>query len=137
MTDTTLPPPPDPVKVAQYAGQIRAFLSLIGGVLAGLGIVLPTFTDAQINGYVSAAMIIMGLVSYGIAAFKSWQAKTADRQALVASAKASAQHGTAVVVTVTPPGQDNVATKISATEQATAPSVPIGVSPQPAPKDIP
>jgi hypothetical protein len=135
MTDATFtpPPPPDPVKVAQWAGQIRSFLSLIGGVLAGVGIVLPSFTDTQINGYVYATMTIVGLVSYGVAAYKSWQAKNADRKALVASAKASAQHGTAVVVTETPPGQENVAVKISATEQAAAPSVPQGVPPQPAP----
>ena len=133
MTDTSLPPPPDPVKVAQWAGQIRALLPFVGGALAGVGVVLPSFTDAQISGYISAAMTIVGLASYGASAVWSWYQKLQARRELVASAKASAEHGTAVVVTETPVGLPNIATKISATEQAAAPSVPTGVPPQPAP----
>ncbi len=137
MTDSSfppvLPPPPDPVKVAQIAGQIRAFLPLVGGIAAGVGIAIPTFTDAQMTAWIYAAMILAGLGSYAWAAITSWQSKKADRAILVASTKASVQHGQAVVVTVTPPGMANVATAISQTEQRAAPSVPQGVAPQPAP----
>lgn len=125
--------PPDPVKVAQLAGQIRAILPFVGGALAGVGVVLPSFTDAQLSGYISAAMTIAGLASYGIAAVWSWYQKLQARKMLVASAKASAEHGTAVVVIETPVGQPNVATKIPVAEQAAAPSVPQSVPPIPAP----
>ncbi len=136
MTDPNIPAPPpmpDPTRVAQWAGQIRAIMPLIGGVLGAFGIAIPTLSDAQLSGYISAAMILIGLGMYAWSAYTSWQAKNADRKVLVASTVASVQHGTPVVVTVTPEGQPNVATKVSATEQATAPSVPVGVAPLPAP----
>ncbi len=79
-----------------------------------------------------ASMVLAGLGSYAWAAITSWQSKKADRAALVASAKASVEHGTPVAVTVTPAGQDNVVTAISATEQNAAPPIPVG-APQPAP----
>jgi hypothetical protein len=134
MTDQiTLPPPPDPVKVAQWTGQIRALLPFVGGALASAGIVIPSLTDAQISGYISAAMTAAGIASYAASAVWSWYQKVKDRKMLVASAVASAQHGAPVVVTVTPEGQPNVATRVSPAEQAAAPSVPIGVAPQSAP----
>jgi hypothetical protein len=132
-TEINLPPPPDPVKVAQWAGQIRALLPFIGGALASAGIVIPSLTDAQISGYISAAMTAAGIASYAASAVWSWYQKVRDRKMLVASAVASAQHGAAVVVTVTPPGEPNIATRISPAEQVAAPSVPINVAPQSAP----
>ncbi len=128
-----LPQPPDPVKVAQWAGQARALVTLFGGVLAGVGIVLPAFTDTQLSGYITAGMTLVGLASYAAAAVHSWRQKTADRAITVASAVASAESGTPVVVSVTPVGQPNIATRVSATEVASAPVVPSGVAPQPAP----
>jgi hypothetical protein len=134
MTDATFtpPPPPDPVKVAQWAGQLRTLIALLAG--AGLlGGVWAGVTAEQIANWLTAILTVAGLAGAAYAALTSWWAKIQDRKMLVASAKASAQHGTAVVVTETPPGQENTARLISATEQAAAPSVPQGVPPQPAP----
>ncbi len=134
MTDATFtpPPPPDPVKVAQWAGQIRTLIALLAG--AGLlGGVWAGVTADQIANWLTAILTVVGLAGAVYAAMTSWWAKIQDRKALVAAAKASAQHGEPVTVTVTPEGMPNVATKISATEQAAAPSVPQGIPPQPAP----
>ena len=133
MTDASLPLPPDPVKVAIWAGQVRALLPFIGGALSGVGIVIPTLTNEQLSGYISAGMTLAGFASLGFAALWSRWQKYQDRKMLVAAAIASAQHGTAVFVTETPVGQPNVATKIPVAEQAAAPAVPQGVPPQPAP----
>jgi hypothetical protein len=134
MTDATFTPPPqpDPVKVAQWAGQLRTLIALLAG--AGLlGGVWAGVTAEQIANWLTAILTVAGLAGAVWAWLTSRWAKIQDRKMLVASAKASAQHGTAVVVTETPPGQENTARLISATEQAAAPSVPQGVPPQPAP----
>lgn len=133
-------PPPllDPTLAAQWAGQIRALMPFIGGGLAALGVVLPSFTDAQLAGYVYAVMTLIGFGSYAAAALWSWRqkraAKKAAREAEVAAAVASANAGKPVTVTVTPPGMPNEAVLITATEAAAAPSVPRNVAPSPPPK---
>jgi hypothetical protein len=130
--EINLPPPPDPVKVAQWAGQIRALIALLAG--AGLiGGVWAGVSAEQVTNALTALLTLAGVAGAAWASFTSWRAKQADRKALVASAVASAQHGAAVVVTVTPPGEPNIATRISPAEQVAAPSVPINVAPQSAP----
>ena len=129
MSDVTqLPPPADPVVVAQWAGQIRTLLAalagmgLIGGVWAGV-------SAEQIANGMTALLTLMGVAGYAWAAIASAKAKKADRTALVAAAVASANRGEPVAVRVTPEGQPNVATPISVAEQVQAPSVPQPASP--------
>jgi len=133
----TVPAPPDPVEVAQLASLGRHALTLAGGALAAFGISLPTWlasiTDPQLNIIISAAMFFGGAGVALVGVLKGRWDKWRARAITVASAVASVEKGTPVVVTVTPPGQDNIATKVSATEAAAAPNVPFGVTPQPAP----
>ena len=130
MSDPMLPPlpaPPDPVYVAQWTGQIRTIVALAGGIGIG-GAWLQHITDAQISNDVTAMITVLGLVSYAVAAFYSWKQKrdaaTAAHTEKVASAVASANAGMPVVVTVTPPGQPNIATAVSPLEAARAPKAP-------------
>lgn len=142
-----LPPPPDPLIVQQWMGQIRAFLPLLGGIAGTLGIAIPVLSDAQLSGYISAAMVLFGAASYGGTAFWSWldkrkrdrEKRAAEVAAAVASALATSQAGRPVAVTVkvTPPGQDNEVKPIPLMEIAAAPTVPeaaiamVAPSPQP------
>jgi len=124
--------PPDPVKANQWAGQIRALIAL----LVGAGIVGGAWTGVtveQITNWVTLAMWAAAAAGAAFTSYKSWRAHAEERAVTVASSIASAQHGTPVVVTVTPEGQPNIVTTISPAEQAAAPSVP-NVIPQPAPK---
>jgi len=134
MTDINFvaPSPPDPVKATQWAGQIRALIAL----LAGAGIVGGAWagvTIEQITNWVTLAMWAAAGAGAVFTSYKSWKAHAAERAITVASAMASVQQGTPVVVTVTPPGEPNIVTAISPKEQADAPSAP-NVVPQPAPK---
>jgi hypothetical protein len=105
MSDTfPLPPAPDPVKIAKWAGQIRAALT----VLAGFNIapeVLSTLTAVDINADLSAIMTVFGLALYIGTALWSWiEKEIAARHAnaaVVASAVASA-HATAETGVPTP-----------------------------------
>jgi hypothetical protein len=127
-----LPQPPDPVKVAQWAGQIRTLIALLAG--AGLiGGVWAGVSAEQIANWLTAILTIVGLAGAAWVSVTSWWAKTHDRQVLVASTVASVQAGTPVVVTVTPAGQPNTTTRVSEAERADAPTVPLGTTPQPAP----
>lgn len=127
MSDPMLPPlpaPPDPVTVAQWTGQIRTVVALLGGIGLG-GAWLQHITDAQISNDVTTVLTVLGLAAYAIAAFYSWKQKrdaaTAARTEKVASAVASANAGVPVVVTVTPPGVPNIATPVSNAEASIAP----------------
>ena len=128
----TLPQPPDPVKAQQYAGQIRTLIALLAGagVIGGAWIGV---SQEQLVSLVTAAMTLASLVGAAWAAISSWRQKAAARAELAASARESASRGTPVVVTVTPAGEPNALTHISATEAARAPSVPLGATPSPAP----
>jgi len=108
-------------------------MPLIAGALATMGVTLPSLTDTQISGYVYAVMYFGAIGLYAWSAIWSWRQKTAARAKEIAAAVASAEHGVPVVVTVTPPGEPNIATRVSATEAAAAPSVPIDQKPLPAP----
>lgn len=108
-------------------GLVRTAIAAFGAWAAAGGVVLTGTQLDQLSGVV--LILVMGLWS----AAQKWIAAQASRTAQVSAAVASAEHGTPVVVTVTPEGMPNVATKISATEQAAAPAVPAGVPPQPVP----
>lgn len=125
------PPPPDPLVAAKWAGQIRTLIA----VLAGAGIIGSAWAGVsveQISSLVTVAMTAISLGAWAWAAYKSWQDKNQARAVLVSSSAASAQKGEPVVITVTPPGQANIATKIPQAEINAAPSIPAG-PPQPAP----
>jgi len=147
MSDTTtFPKPPDPLWLAQVAGQVRALMPLVGGIVGTLGITLPALTDAQIADYISAAMVLFGFASYAWTAIWSYRQKAAaeraKRDAEVSAAKASAEATMAagrampVTVTVTPAGLDNEAVRVRPAELAAAPSVPPGATPSPAPRAV-
>lgn len=131
-----LPQPPDPTTIAQWTGQLRTLIALAGGLGLG-GAWLGHITDQEISGDLTAIFTVGGLALWAGAAIWSWIAKlraaTAARTSAVASAVQSAQTGTPVVVTVTPPGQPNIATLISPAEVAAAPAVPVGTLPSAAP----
>ncbi len=131
MTDTSLTPP-DPTKAAQWAGQIRALLTL----LAGAGIVGGAWAGVsveQITNWVTLAMWAAAGVGAAWASYKSWQDKIKQRQEKVATAMVSAAQGVPLVVSVTPPGVENTVAQVSATEQAAAPTLPLGAVVQSAP----
>lgn len=127
------PTAPDPVAVAQWAGLARTLIAALAG--AGiLGGAWAAVSAEQIANLLTALLTVGGaLVTTGVAFWSMWQKRQA-RRLEVASAVASAEIGTPVVVTVTPEGMPNVATRVSATEAAAAPSVPAGVTPSPAPR---
>ncbi len=144
VTDETmlppLPAPPDPTKVALYTSDALTALKL----LSGAGIISGAWVSSVSTDRVSA-LISVGLYVFGAAgAIGGWLATrwrvhkaAADaRKTAVASAAASVKLGAPVIVTETPPGQPNVATLISATEQAAAPSVPTDVPPTPAQRGL-
>jgi hypothetical protein len=108
-------------------GLVRTAIAAFGAWAAAGGVVL---TGTQLDQLSGAALI---LAMAGWSAVQKWIAAQTSRTAQVAAAVASVEKGSPVVVTVTPEGQPNVATKISATEQAAAPSVPMSTPPQPAP----
>jgi hypothetical protein len=125
MSETTLPPlppPPDPVKVEQWAGQIRTLVAVLSG--AGLlGAAWAGVSTEQIANYLTAILTAAGLAGAAWSAFKSWRQKSMQRSVAVASAVASANAGVPVIVTVTPPGQPNTAASVSSAEIAAAPKV--------------
>ncbi len=132
MTDFNLPPPPDPVKVEQYAGLLRTLIAALSG--AGLlGAAWAGVSAQQIGNVLTAVLTLAGAVGAAFAAFQSWRQKAEARAREVASANASATLGQPVTVAVTPPGQPNIVSKVSATEVAAAPSAPLNVEPSPAP----
>jgi hypothetical protein len=135
------PTPPDPVKVEQWAGQVRTLIALLAG--AGLvGGAWAGVSAQQIANVLTAVLTLGGLAAGAWASFSSWRQKAAAEKAAregavaaaVASATLSANAGQAipVTVTVTPPGQENVATKVSPAEVAVAQTVPADVQPRPA-----
>jgi len=110
------------------AGLVRGVV----GIASGFG-----FTWALTVSGDQITMAATAVVAVAMLLWSGWQkiaAIRASRSAEVAAAVASAEKGVPVVVTVTPEGQDNIATRVSATEAAAAPSVPISVPPQPAPR---
>jgi hypothetical protein len=124
MTDASYnPPPPDPVWVQQRAGQIRTLIAFAGGALGGTaGAAMMGLSVEQIGAFITTVMTLMSLGSAAWSSIKSWRQKSADRALMVASANASALVGLPVVVTVTPPGQANIVTRVSDAEVSAAPS---------------
>ncbi len=126
------------------ADWIKPYLPLIGTTVRGVLYIGGSagLTWAQT---VSGDQIQMIVTAIALAATFGWsiQQKFAairdKRRAEVAAASASAEATmkagtpTPVTVTVTAEGTPNVATRVSATEAAAAPSVPVDVRPQPAP----
>lgn len=116
---------PDPTEVNKWGGQVRAWLA----VITALGVAVPNISDAEIQAYVSAALVAAGLAS----AIWSWIEKKrqgrAAKDLVVDSAVASARSGVPVLVEVTEvtaAGQPNlgVATEIRPAAVATATIVP-------------
>ncbi len=100
------------------AGVIRGAVAIASGV--GFTFAL-TVTDSQRQMAATAALAL------GMLGWSAWQkvaAVRAARKAVVAAAVASVKIGIPVTVTVTPPGQPNIATIIDPMEIATAPTVP-------------
>ncbi len=127
--------PPDPTKAAQWAGQIRALLTL----LAGAGIVGGAWAGVsveQLTNWVTLAMWATAGAGAAWASYKSWQDKIKQRQEKVATAMVSAQNGTPLIVSVTPPGVENTVARVSVAEQDAAPTVPMGAVVQPPPITI-
>ncbi len=108
-------------------GLIRTLIVAFGAWAATGGV---TLTGTQLDQLTGSAMILVGA---GWSVGQKWWAERAKRTAEVSAAVASVEHGTPVTVTVTPVGQDNIATRVSAAEQAAAPAVPLDVSPKPPP----
>ena len=117
---------PDPVVAAQWTGVARHVLTYGGGMLSGLGFVMPSWlgglTDPQLNVIISGIMFFSGLGMFGV--IRSKIDKWRNRQEMVATAMLSARQGEPLVVTVTPPGQPNTVASVSGKEQAEAPTVP-------------
>lgn len=129
---------PDPLVAAQWAGVVRHALTYGGGALSALGVAMPSWlsglSDPQLNLIVSAVIFFGGL-GMGVVGFVMSQIdKRRARGREVAAAITSVEKGTPVTVTVTPSGQPNIATKISADELNKAPTVPFETKPQPAPR---
>ena len=108
-------------------GIVRAVIAAVGGYITAKGIPL---TDTQLDQMVGPLTIALIM---GWSSIQKWLTDKFTRSIAVASAVASVEQGTPVVVTVTPKGQDNVSTKVSAAEANAAPSVPIDAPVQPAP----
>lgn len=133
MSDTFPIKTPDPVALAQWAGLARTLIAALAG--AGLlGAAWAAVSVEQITNILTAVLTLAGVAGAAWSAYKSWQDKRLARVKEVAAAKASAELGSPVTVTVTPEGMPNIATRISAAEQAAAPSVPVDVRPSPAPR---
>lgn len=132
MSDSPFPKPPDPVVVAQWAGLARTLIAALAG--AGmLGGVWASVSAEQIANLLTAVLTVGGAGAWAaVAVWSMWQKRQA-RRGEVASAVASAEIGRPVIVTETPVGVPNIATRVSATEAAAAPSVPAGVT-NPAPR---
>jgi hypothetical protein len=127
-----LPPPPDPVKAEQWAGQIRLLIAILAGAgFVGAG--WAAVSVEQITNILTSFLTIASLVGTAWASYRSWQQKREQRAKEVASAAASAVLGEPVTVAVTPPGQPNLVSKVSSTEIAQAPFAPLDVAPSPAP----
>ncbi len=114
------------------------YLPIIAGLARGIIGIASSFgfTWALTVSGDQITMISTAMVAIGMLGWSAWQKVSSirdSRKSLVASAKASAEKGVAVVVTETPVGMPNVATKISEKEQAAAPAVPKDVAPNPAP----
>lgn len=125
----------DDLTIAEW---IKPYLPIIGAVIRGLVQIASGFgftwalavSGDQITMATTAAAMLATLLW---SAWQKVQAVKTARLETVAAAKASAALGQPVIVTVTPPGQPNVVTKISATEIAQTPSAPLDVPPKPAP----
>ncbi len=93
------------------------------GIASGIGFAWATAVSGDM-----ATMIATALTALGMLGWSAWQKIEATREARgreVAAAVASAEQGVPVTVTVTPPGEANIATRISATEASAAPIVPL------------
>ena len=113
---------------AVILGLVRHLLGAAGAYLAAGGI---TLTGTQLDNLAGVAVILMA------GGWSWWQKRAAaatSRQVAVASAVATFEKKVPVIVAVTPRGEPNVATRISATEIATAPAVPALQTPLPAPR---
>ncbi len=108
-------------------GIVRAVIAAAGGYITAKGIPL---TDTQLDQLVGPMTIALIM---GWSSIQKWLTDKFTHSIAVASAVASVEQGMPVTVTVTPKGQDNIATKVSAAEANAAPSVPIDVKPLPAP----
>ena len=114
-----------------YLPIILGLVRGVVGIASGFGFAWATSVSGDQITMVATAIVAVGMLGWSM--YQKIADIRANRRTAVASAVASAQHGVPVVVTETPPGQPNVATKISATEQAAAPSVPQGTPLSPAP----
>jgi len=114
-----------------YLPIIAGIVRGIVGIASGFG-----FTWALTVSGDQITMAATAAVALGMLLWSGWQkiaAIRAARRTAVAAAVASAEKGVPVIVTETPPGQQNIATRVSATEAANAPAVPSSAVPQPAP----
>jgi hypothetical protein len=140
----TMPDPfndtPDPLAVAQWASVGRHALTYGGGFLSAFGLAMPSWlgslSDPQINLIVSGVLFFGGLAMAGIGVVRGRIDKWRAQRKLVASVDQSAMRGEPVVVTVTPPGEDNTITRVSPAEIIAAPSVPSDARPLPAPPSL-
>jgi hypothetical protein len=95
----SFPPPPDPIQIVKWTGQVRALLTALAGL--GMGAAwLPQITDVQIGAYLGASATVLGLLT----AVWSWYEKTLTAQhvhaTVVATAVASARANVPVVATL-------------------------------------
>ena len=139
------PAPPDPVVVAQWAGQIRGLIILLGGIGIG-GAWLQKITDAQLTNDVTAVLTVAGVAAWAASSAWSWwqkrKAAKAARTAAVASAVASAhatfKNNAPTPLTVEPSpivGLAPIATHVSLMDAATVPLPDLNIPAQPPPKD--
>lgn len=103
-----VPSTPDAATVTQGATLVRAILMLSSGVTGAVGIVMPQISDAQLNLYVTAALIVWSAASAAGTIVWGWwknrkkaQEAHADNVATaVATAKATLAVGAPVPVPV-------------------------------------
>ena len=97
-----LPPAPDPVQIAKWAGQIRALLTLA----AGLGATwLPAITDNQIKDDLTAGLTTFTIALWLTGAIWSWVEKIIQQRkanAMVVAAAVVTAHQTIKAGTPTP-----------------------------------
>jgi len=110
--------------ILQLAGGfVRTAIASFGAYLGTYGL---TVTGAMQDQLLGAAMV---LISLGWSGMQKWWAERATRGAVVSAAVASAQHGEAVTVSVTPDDRPNIAVRIPETEQRKADTTPSGSPP--------
>lgn len=127
-------PPPNPVSVAMGTSTALTIMKLLSG--AGImGATWAAYTPDRISAIVTLGLYAISAIGAGSAWLLSWwqhyrlarDARLATVAAANASALLSAEAGHPIPVTVhvTPPGMDNTAIMIPATEISVAAGVPV------------